>query len=240
MAVAYVSTKTITPATGTGNTSSSWSVPSAINPAIIVYISTQTSCTVSAVSWSLGSGTTVQVAATSFAGSDTFSFIWKIPAPVAGSGTFTVLLSTSVPYQISADLFSGADQSDPSPNADADTDTGFDGVAFTLTPTNVAATDAMAAMTAHTQTGDSAGWTTGTTSYENNTTVVNMLTGYTIGSGSMTSAALSGGSGSRQSAIGVRVQAAPPSIALVSHMIVRNKYLNDYKRKHPKFPLTTY
>ena len=210
MSVAYVSTKSLTPANGTGGVSSSWNISAAANPVIVIYIGCDSAVTVTAVSWSLGSGTPVQVCTTNNQ-TQCYGFIWVIPAPVSGTGTFTVTLSGATDYQISADLFSGAHQTNPCPSADADTDNNgaaSGGPALTLTPTNVAAEDAMGATTTHTQTGDSAGWTTGTTSYEDNTTATNTLTGYRLATGSMTSAALSSGGGARLIGLATRVAAA--------------------------------
>lgn len=209
MAVAFGSTRSITPATGTGNTSSSWSV-TGTDLLIVVYIGmADVSATVSSVSWSLGSGTAVQVGSSRLGGDNAFGAVWAIPAPSSGSGTYTVSLSASVPYQISADYFTGCDQTTPCPSGDIDTDTGDGaGSAITWTPANVGASDASAVCYAHTTTGDTTGLSAGTLTYESNSTAVNMLSGYRLASNTITASAMSGGSGTKVGSVAVHIVAS--------------------------------
>lgn len=236
MAVAHVSTKSATPATGSSFTSASWTI-SGTNPVILVFIGMQTSAgTVSAVSWSLGSGTTVEVknvVTTTGGGVDAFCSIWAIPAPVTGSGTYSVTLSASAPYQISADLFSGADQTTPCPPADAVTQSNNNwngATAITLSPTNVAASDACAGAVANTNSGDALGWTTGTQSFLNDTTNVNYETAYRLGATTVVGKAPGGTP--NLAAVGVRIQAPataatvviPPSLFVDQSVFRSNLY----------------
>lgn len=205
-------TRSLTPANGTGGTSSSWTI-SGSNLYIEVQIAYNSdTVTVTGVSWSLGSGTTGEIVSAVNTGTMR-TCTWRIPAPTAGAGTYTVTLSAAVDYQISANYYTGVDQSNPSPSADAvgNSPGVHDGVAVTLSPSNVGANDAMSMQMSHVAAGDSAGWDVGTTAYENNTTAVNMLTGYRLAAGSMTSAVMSSGSGAHQSAVATRI--AAPSAA---------------------------
>lgn len=96
-------------------TSASWTITGS-NLVIVVKIGTfsvTTPPTVSAVSWSLGSGTAVQIAQVSSGTPNQRQAIWVIPAPVAGSGTYTVTLSGAGTYQITASYFTGVDQTTP-------------------------------------------------------------------------------------------------------------------------------
>lgn len=215
-------TRSLAPATyaGTPVTSASWTI-SGSDPLILVSIGmASNTAEVTSVTWSLGSGTPVEVAKwarTVGIASDIYQSVWAIPAPVTGGGTYTVTLTENVSFQISASYFTGAHQTTPCPITDDDyesSNTVPDGAAFTLTPTNVGANDAMFVGYSHRSSGDTNGWTTGTLLYESNSTATNMLTGYQLGVGSMTSAAMSSGSGTHAAAAAVRIQVsggAPPA-----------------------------
>lgn len=183
-AVAFGSTRSLAPATGTGGTSASWAL-SGSNLVIVVHISlVDAAATVDAVSWSLGSGTTSQVA--SLRNSDNcLHAIWVIPAPTAGSGTYTVTLSASVPYQITADYFTGADPTTPCPTGDAVTaGSATEATPSTLTPTNLTANDASsggAGSVSQNPTGVSPSQT-----YLDSTTAINAQAGYATGTTGVT------------------------------------------------------
>lgn len=99
-------------------TSASWTI-SGSNLAILLAIATSGTVTVTAVSWSLGSGTTVEVVTIASPASNHRVAIWAIPAPTGGAGTYTVTLSGGCTYHITGTYFIGADQTTPSPLADA-------------------------------------------------------------------------------------------------------------------------
>lgn len=208
MAVAFGTTKSFAPATYAGSpvSSSAWAI-SGSNLVIVVYIGLSAATeVVNSVVWNSGSGTPVEIGARRDGGTAYIS-VWAIPAPVAATDTFTVALSGNVPYQISADYFTGADQTTPCPIADMDNLGILNGVATTMTPANVGASDAMAANLTHTLAGDSHGWTTGSLSYESNSTAVNMLTGYRTGASPMVSAEITGGA-AVAGYVAVRIKAA--------------------------------
>jgi hypothetical protein len=134
-------TRSLSPATYAGApvTSASWTI-SGSDRLILVYngMASETAG-VTAVTWSLGGGTPYKAALWSRAtgtAEDIYQSVWAIPAPVAGSGTYTVTLNENVSYQISADYFTGCDQTTPWPIGDDDyesSNTIPDGGAFTLT-----------------------------------------------------------------------------------------------------------
>lgn len=231
MAVAFGTVKSATPATGSTFTSSSWTI-SGSNLVIVISIGLQTSnATVTGVSWSLGSGTAAQIKHTQTANGtaiDCAHDVWAIPAPVAGSGTFTVNLSASVPYQITADYFTGADQTTPCPVADAMTiqiDSYSGSGAFTFNPTNVGANDGVYASMSHTAAGDSNGWTTGTSDFEDKTTAVNTTAAHNLGAAvtCVAAALINTPTTARIGGVGVRIQeqaaaaGAPDPVAFMVH-----------------------
>jgi len=186
MAVAYSGTHlAATPATNSTFTSGSMTV-SGSNPVIIISVGLDsTTATVSSVSWSLGSGTAVEVK--NQRNNTSFASVWAIPAPAAGSGTYTVNLSASVPYQIDAALFTGAHQITPCPLSDAvsTTASGGTGAALSLTPTNVSANDASFGAASNTISGDVNSFAPNQI-FLDDTTTVNFMDGYRIGVGSVT------------------------------------------------------
>lgn len=164
---------------GTGGTSASWTLSGA-NLGIFLSIATfdgTNTQTVSVVSWSLGSGTPIQVGETS-RGGGSHIFLWVIPAPTAGAGTYTVTLSQSQQYQITATYFTGCHQTTPAPVGDIVT-VNVDGSPATLTPTNLTANDASYGG-GGSDSNDPSGVTPNET-YSNNTTAINLQAGYATG-----------------------------------------------------------
>lgn len=98
-------------------TSASWTI-SGSNLGVFLHITTSGTVTVSAVSSTLG-GTASEVVSVQAPASNHREAIWKLVAPTAGSGTYTVTLSGACTYHITATYFTGADQADPSPTGDA-------------------------------------------------------------------------------------------------------------------------
>ena len=210
MTVAYVSTKSAAPATAGSFTSASWTI-SGTNIVILIYIAflDGTSGDVTAVSWSLGSGTAVKVASFQVVDDHQDTEVWAIPAPTAGAGTYTVTFADSGAYQVSADLFSGADQTTPCPTGDAVT-TGSEtqpNSPITLAPTNVAVADGVAGCISNTVNGDATGWTTGTPTFNNDTTTINFDTAYNLGA-SATLVGAARDAVAAVAAVGVRIKAA--------------------------------
>ena len=184
MPVAFGGTKSLSPATGTGGTSSAWAISGA-NLGITVHVGLKDpTATVTGVSWSLGSGTAVEVAAARNS-DDGYQAEWVIPAPTTGSGTYTVTLSASVPYQITADYFTGCDQTTPCPAGDAVTAaSATEPTPSTLTPLNLTANDASSGGGANVS-QDPVSVTPNQT-YQDVTTVVNAQTGYALGTTGVT------------------------------------------------------
>lgn len=146
---------------------------------------------------------------------DALMSIWALPAPTAGAGTYTVTLSANVPYQITADYFTGADQTNPYPSGDKVSGSITDGNLQSIPVTNVGANDAMVAGVAHNTSGDSNGWDIGTGTYINNTTTINLQSGYLLGGSPMQSAGFAAGTGAHTAYAGIRIQvpgAAPPNV----------------------------
>lgn len=143
MAVAHSSTvPAVTHANTTTITSPSWTI-SGSNGVILVGITlASTTITVSSVTWSLGSGTAVQIAsARGGSGNSGLTSVWAIPAPTTGAGTVAVTVSSAVDFDFGADFFTGADQTTPCPIADATTSVATT-TPQTLTPANLTANDA--------------------------------------------------------------------------------------------------
>lgn len=115
------------------------------NPVLMVGVNLHSvTATVSTVSWSLGSGTTVEIKNVRGA-TGVLTSIWAVPAPVAGAGTLTVTPSTTVLCGGNATNYSGADQSTPSATGDAVTSVST-ATATTLTPANLVLGDGSYAM----------------------------------------------------------------------------------------------
>ena len=184
MAVAYVSSKSATPLTGTTFTSGSWTI-SGNHPMSHPRVYRDR-----AERDSLGC---VMVARIRDSGSGSqFDAQQRLPNhrclgdPSTSSGHRDVhgqLDNLNEAREISADLFSGADQTTPCPSGDAVTagTISFANTAITLAPTNVAAADGVAGLISNTVNGDATGFTTGTSTFNNDTTAINMDCGYHLG-----------------------------------------------------------
>ena len=143
-AVAYSGTQTNSYVYGV----SPFTIPitvSGSNPVLVLHLEPNYgSNNATAVSWSLGSGTAVNVATASYGNNYANVNTWCIPAPTAGSGTVSVTTATGVSavwYDL--ELWTGASQTAPCPTGDAQTWIS-DGSSstITLTPTHLATGDA--------------------------------------------------------------------------------------------------
>lgn len=177
-------------------------------PALIVEVGLDsTTATVSSMSWSLGSGTAVEVK--NVRSGTAFNSIWAIPAPGAGAGTVTVNKSAaSINHQVDIACFQNTDQTAPCPPGDAVTTTSNSGV--TLTPLNLTAADATTGAGVNTVAGNPTG-VTPNSRYVNTTTSVNIEAGDNIGTSGITLTNLGSGS---VAGVAVRiVQGAPLATA---------------------------
>ena len=178
MAVAFGGTKSIGASSGsTGGTSSSWAL-SGSNIVIVIHIGCAADPGSITCSWSNG-GTSALVKSQD-SGTAAYGRIYAIPVGSTNTGTYTVTLTNSVANQISADYFTGADQTTPCPTADAWSSTVNNQTPITSSVTNLTANDATAALGINTVTGNPTGVTPNQT-YLNSTTAVNMETGYATG-----------------------------------------------------------
>lgn len=151
MAVAEVTSAAATPGTGSSFTISI--TVSGSHPAITVKVGLDhATAVVNSVSWSGGSGTPYQIKNVR-SSSGAFVSVWAIPSPGAGAGTVTVNLSTSALFIGTATVFSGTDDTTPSPIADAVTSTSQT-PPVTLTPTNLTANDASDGLAANITSGN--------------------------------------------------------------------------------------
>lgn len=213
MAVAFTSA---TASSGKNGTAASFTFTSfavsGTNPAVLVkvalYSPTATPKTVSSVGVSAGlsaaSVTEIKTVQNDAGADGTFISIWKLVAP-SGTGTITVTLSASCPYQAVAELYSGCDQTDPSPLADAVTATGNTPNPLTVTPTNLTADDAASGFAANGGNGDAPDFDQ-TETYKDNTTNVNASGGYHLGTGAIS--CTWGSAGGADSFVAVRLVAA--------------------------------
>ena len=183
MAVAYTSDTDKTPATGSSFSYTSFTV-SGSNPVIIVLIGLDsTTATISSVAVSAGltAGTPVEVITQRVGRA--YTSLWAIPAP-SGTGTITVTLSASVPWQSNAILFSGADQTTPCPTGSGNAEVGgtIDGDTLGVTLANLTANDAAVGIGANAGFGDNP-LHDQTRTFAGNTTNVNASTGYHLATG---------------------------------------------------------
>ena len=114
-AVAFVASSTSGEVTAAAATTTSFTV-SGSNPVIVVETSHNSAATTTAVSWSLG-GTATEIV--SLASSSRYSDIWCIIAPTAGTGTVHATFGASINSYLVAAAFSGANQTNPCPTANA-------------------------------------------------------------------------------------------------------------------------
>lgn len=217
MAVAYTNGSASSGKNGTAGSFTFTSVAvSGSNPAIIVKIALVSppspgNFTVTNVACSAGlSGTCTEVKNVQIdaGGPGTFLSTWKIVAP-SGTGTITVTLSGSTPYQAVYELWSGTDQTDPSPNVDAVTATGVTNP-LTATPANLTANDAASGIGANGLDGDAPNFDQ-TDTYLDNTTNVNCSAGYHLGTGAVS--CTWGSVSSVDAFLAVRVKAAGAAAA---------------------------
>lgn len=103
--------------------------------------------TVTSATWSLGSGTTLEVKSFRNTNGPLVS-IWAIPAPAGGAGTLRVGYSASAPAHSDIALWTGVDQTTPCPTGDAVTSSS-NAAATTTTPLNLTANDASDGMAAN-------------------------------------------------------------------------------------------
>jgi len=130
---------------------------SGANPVLIVDIAiNDATATVTSVTWSLGSGTTVEVKTAR--GTEAFASVWAVPAPAPGAGTLTYNLSATKNNTGNISLYTGADQTTPCPLADAVSSVA-QLTSETLTPANLTASDAAAGHCVATVSGDVTGVT---------------------------------------------------------------------------------
>lgn len=186
------------------------------NPALVQIIGiADDTATVTSLSWTLGSGTTVQI--TSVAGSTIAvgspfarTAAWAIPAPGAGAGTARAGFSASVPIQSDLLLFIGADQTTPCPATDVNASwTGAADYATTsLTAPNLTANDAICGGCVNSVASDPTSITP-TQTYLNNGTACNLMAGYGIGNTTMVFTWVD--NNGNKSAVAVRVAAAAAS-----------------------------
>lgn len=151
MAVAHVTTAfTNTP--GGGSPLTRTITVSGTNPVLVVHVSANSPAAgfqvATAVDWSLGgSATKMAEKRNTVDGQNAFSQTWVLAAPAAGAGTVSVTFDNSNAARnctITAQVFSGADQTTPTPVGDViQVDTASD--PLTVTPSNLASGDATAA-----------------------------------------------------------------------------------------------
>lgn len=162
-------------------------VTSVSNPVVVVLVAIQdvsASDTMSSLATSAGLSGTGSVVV-SARGGDSYVTLGVIPAP-SGNGTVTATITTSRPYQAQLLCFSGADQTTPCPTGAGNTNTATGAGNFSISAANVGADDAMFGCGCNATDGDDPSWDSGTESYYDNFTSVNMAGGYRLGNGAAT------------------------------------------------------
>lgn len=186
MSVAWVVSANVAPG-GTTTPFTFGITVSGTNPVLMVGIGLASdTATITAVTWSLGSGTPFEVK--NIRAGTAYASVWAIPAPTAGAGTISVSVSEAAIYhQAAASVFSGADQtSSVSSTGDADAESftplGTGGVTryLTVTPLNLTANDCSFGVSVNTLAGDELGFATNDR-YKNSTTAVNLAIGDSSG-----------------------------------------------------------
>jgi hypothetical protein len=181
---------------------------SGTNPAIMVGSGLDSaSATISSVSWSLGSGTAVEVKNQRTGPS--FATVFAVPAPAAGAGTLTVNKSVgAINHQVAVSVLSDTHQTTPAPTGDAVTDTyaaSNVSTALPLTPANLTANDASFMAGVNTTNNNPTGVSPNSV-YFDATTSVNLQTGYRLGTGAITANYTdTGATGGNISLVAVRV-----------------------------------
>jgi hypothetical protein len=173
----------LTSVAATPMTSASWTL-SGSEIAILVSISINEftgSVAVTAVTWSLGSGTPVEVA--SILSGDGRQRVYVIPNATAGAGTYSVTLDAARPVQITATYFTSTNTTTPCPAADAVTSL-VDQSTGTHTPANLTANDASYGGAASTAANPLSAGPNQT--YIDGSTAVNALAAYATGTTGIT------------------------------------------------------
>jgi hypothetical protein len=126
---------------------------SGTNPVLIGKVALDSAtATVTSATWSLGSGTALEVKSLR-AGIGPLTSIWAVPAPTGGAGSLRLGFSASVPAHSDTALWTGADQTTPCPTGDAVVTTSNAGTSV-LTPTNLTANDGTDCMGANVISGN--------------------------------------------------------------------------------------
>lgn len=180
--VQFGSSVNVTPGTGISVTSPSITTPTN-NPAVIVHVSiASNTVTLNSLTITGFGGTATQVATilATYGASYIRYYIWKITGPTANTaGTVRANFSASVAYQMVVETFSGVDQQDASPNADAVTDNTATSPQ-TLTPSNLSSLDATSGGGGNSAAQD-LGAVTPNSRYLGNTTAANLAVGDNTG-----------------------------------------------------------
>lgn len=216
MAVAYSAHTNVTAATGASITSGSWAISGADRVLVVGVGLDSPTATATAATWSLGSGTPYLVGSvrSTVNGGGAYACAWAIPAPVAGTGTYTVTLSASVAYQADGLLFTGADQAIPCPVGDlASVATTFSPPTALLTPAHLTATDATMGVAASTIAGNPSGITPNST-YSSTSTSVNFQAGYATGTTGVTSNNTADQVTANLGFVAVRIQSPIPALTV--------------------------
>jgi len=199
---------TIVTALGTGaNTGASPSITTpATNPCVKVSVAVD-STTVTLDSLTItGFGGTASLCK-EVRDSTAYCSVWKIVAPTANTaGTVQANFSASVNWQLMVETFSGSDQTDPMPTADAVTSV-VESTSETLTPSNLTANDATSGSAASTVAANPGGINPNQR-YTDSTTSVNAQSGDNTGTTGVTFTWDSGGNPRAKVAVRVKEQAA--------------------------------
>lgn len=230
MAVAFDSIVNVTTGSTAANTGASPSITTpATNPVVFACVAIKdTTATVTSLTITGFGGTASEVKNQRevSASEDAYVSIWKIVAPTAStSGTVQANFSASVPYQMAVVTFSGADQTDPSPTADA-TSSGVD-LDETLTPSNLTANDATLAVAGNTEFQDLDA-PTPNNDYLSNTSSINLAVGHNLGTTSVTLGS-NGGAGVPFAKVWVRV-AASAAAATVDGPLIGGLHFSRIRR----------
>lgn len=180
-------------------TSAAWTI-SGSNLAMLIAIGVDNTATVSAVTWSLGGGTPVQVASISSDVPATHIEIWAIPAPTAGTGTYTVTLSVATDYKITASYFINTDQTTPCPLADIWTDTSTS-ASLASSVANLASNDACYGCLAAPESDNDAETASPTQTYQDSSLSLGFVVGYGLGITQITTGAFQIGTGLARAAV---------------------------------------
>lgn len=241
-AVAYSGTTQSAKGTGTSLATASITI-SGSNPVLAVGITFEKTAAqaISSVTFG-GTGTVASVATVT--SSDCVAAGYCVIAP-GSSGVVTVNMSASAAIQMSASLFTGADQTDPCPTGDAQTSTSA-ATPLTQTPTNLAAGDATYGCQGHTIASDCTGVTPNEI-YRDSTTNVNFQTGYATDTTGTTYTRDSASGNAASVAFRIKQAGAaaatglPPGVgtdAVVGFLELMGLYMAPWRRRGIPFSLT--